>query len=202
MVKNNSEKIRYMVELALFSALIVLLQLLSNVFKIGGVPITLSLVPLVIGAAKRGPLAGTILGFILGLVNFASTFADGSLTLFLFQSSPFLYILVCFGKTMLAGLAAGWIYRALARKSSFLSVCLASVSAPVVNTGLFFVMMLCFFRTPLIEFFGGNIGGNIVSFILITLIGINFLVELLLNAVLCPAIERILHAVGAGKKSE
>ena len=45
---------RKMVTLAIFTALIIVLQLVANVAKVGPVSITLSLVPIVVGAALYG----------------------------------------------------------------------------------------------------------------------------------------------------
>ena len=62
----------------------------------------------------------------------------------------------CFGKTMLAGFVAGLIYKALCRRHEFLGVCLASLAAPVVNTGVFLVMMVIFFRGAMVAYFGAE----------------------------------------------
>ena len=57
-----------LVTLAIFTALIIVLQLTANVAKIGPVSITLSLVPIVVGAALYGTGAGAYLGGVFGLV--------------------------------------------------------------------------------------------------------------------------------------
>lgn len=183
-----------MVELASLTALVVVFQLLSNVISFGPVAFSLALVPVVIGALMLGPLAGAFLGGVLGLVNFISSFYNPFL-LMLFHSSPVAYILVCFGKTILAGLVAGLIYKALCRKHEFVGVCLASLSAPVVNTGVFLVFMGLFFRGAMIDYFGAETVGNIWTFVMVAIITYNFFIEFGINAVLCVAVERIIHAV-------
>lgn len=183
-----------MVELASLTALVVVFQLLSNVISFGPVAFSLALVPVVIGALMLGPLAGAFLGGVLGLVNFIASFSNVFL-LTLFHSSPVLYILVCFGKTILAGLVAGLIYKALYRQYEFLGVCLASLSAPIVNTGVFLVFMGLFFRGAMIDFFGAETVGNIWTFVMVSIITYNFFIEFGINAVLCVAVERIIHAV-------
>ncbi len=194
MVKKTNEKLKTMIEMAILTALVVVLQLLSAVMKIGPVSITLSLVPLVIGAALHGPLSGTYLGFVLGLVNFITTFSNPVLVI-LFDSSRILYIVVCFGKTMLAGAAAGGLYTIFKKKHSFLGSCLAALAAPLVNTGVFFVFMAAFFRDAIVAACGDLVGGNVVAFIITGFIGVNFFVEFGLNAILCPAFDRIIRAV-------
>ena len=68
---NNSrrtDKTRRMTGLAILSAIVVVLQILSNFVKFGPVSITLSLAPIIIGAAIYGTGAGAILGFVFGSI--------------------------------------------------------------------------------------------------------------------------------------
>ena len=67
----NSKKTwntRTLVGLALFTAIVVVLQLIGNVIHFGVFSISLVLVPIVVGAAMYGPAAGGWLGGIFGLV--------------------------------------------------------------------------------------------------------------------------------------
>ena len=80
-----------MVGIAVLAALVVVLQLLSSVIKIGTVSITLTLIPIVVGAAFYGPGAGAILGTVFGLVvtiNSATGADTGGNLVFLAQSVP------------------------------------------------------------------------------------------------------------------
>ncbi len=76
----------------------------------------------------------------------------------LWNANPFLTALVCLGKGILAGLAAGLVYRAIAwgGKSHSSGRMLggsiaAGIVSPVVNTGLFLLGL--FFPVP--DLFGG-----------------------------------------------
>ncbi|MDD6981284.1 MAG: ECF transporter S component [Clostridia bacterium] len=193
MVFSTHDKTVRMVEFAVLTALTVILQLLCSVLTFGQISITLSLVPVVIGAALFGPGGGAILGFILGAVNFISSFFNPVL-LFLFQASPVAYIITCFGKTVLAGVVAGLLYRAFREKHRYIGVTLAALSAPIVNTGVFFLMMIAFFQKALVELFSLE-AGSVAAFVITAFIGVNFLVEFGLNVVLCPAIARIIDVV-------
>ncbi len=202
MVTNRTEKTKKLVELSVVAALIVVVQVICSTLNFFGiVEFTLALVPLVIGAAKHGPLAGTFLGFLLGLVNFINTFFNPSL-LILFQSSPVLYILVCFGKTMAAGAVSGWIYRLLEKKNSFIGSCLAALAAPIVNTGIFFVFMALFFQDAIILASNNAAAGNVIYFIIVYVITWNFFIEFGVNAVFCPVIDRILRAVKPKQRAD
>ena len=96
-----------MVGIAVLAALVVVLQLLSSVIKIGTVSITLTLIPIVVGAAFYGPGAGAILGTVFGLVVYinSATGADygGNMV---FLANPFLCAVVCIGKGCPAGAPA------------------------------------------------------------------------------------------------
>lgn len=203
MARLTPERTVRMVQFAVLTALTVVLQLLCQFMTFGPIQITLSLVPVVIGAALFGVSGGAILGFILGLVNFIATFSNGALLL-LFHASPVLYILTCFGKTAAAGAVAGLLYRVFREKHPYVGVTLGALAAPVVNTGIFFVMMAAFFRNDIPDALMAvqidPAGKNAVLLILTVFIGINFFVEFGLNVILCPAIARIIHAVRTLRK--
>ena len=115
----------------------------------------------------------------------------------LFQAQPFLCALTCFCKGAAAGAAAGGIYRLVAGKQpsegrNFAATLLAAVTAPVVNTGLFCAAMYGFFWNTLVEWAGGR---PIISYMLVGLVGVNFLVEFGVNIVLSPAVTTILRAI-------
>ena len=66
--KNHATVVK-MVTLALLAALVVVLQTVASSIKFGPIPITLTLVPIVIGAILYGPSAGALLGAISGLLK-------------------------------------------------------------------------------------------------------------------------------------
>lgn len=183
---------RKLVTLAIFTALIIVLQLVANVAKIGPVSITLSLVPIVVGAALYGVGAGAYLGGVFGVVVLICCVtgmdAGGAV---LWNVNPFLTALVCILKGVAAGTAAGAVYRALYGKHKVVAAFTSGVVAPVVNTGLFILGMALFFNETLVAWAGGS---NVVYYALMGLTGINFLVELCVNLILGPVIVRIIDA--------
>ena len=66
----------------------------------------------------------------------------------------------------------------------------AAVVSPIVNTGLFIVGVYVFFNDTLVSWTNGT---AMLPFIIFTLVGFNFLVELTLNIVLSSVIERIIN---------
>ena len=108
------------------------------------------------------------------------------------NANPFLCVLVCMTKGVMAGYVSGLVYRLLNKKSPIAATFVVGVSAPVVNTGIFILGLVLFFRPILSQWSGGS---DMLYYILFGLTGINFLVELGVNMVLCPVIVKILEAV-------
>lgn len=188
-----------LVQIALLTALMLLLQLALGSLRIGPVTLSFSLVPLVIAAVFIGPGAGALLGLVSGVVTFVQvlTAADPFYTL-LIATNPLLTALICISKTTLAGLLAGLCYRAICKVSKHraLNVILPAVVCPAVNTGIFCIGMYFGFGSALqsSEVFGAAASAGLVSFILIGLAGVNFLYEVLSNVVVCPIVAKALYS--------
>jgi len=179
MKENN--KVKRIVLTAVLTALVIALQLLSNYIQIGTISITLSLVPIVVGAILLGPLYG----FFLGMVNGVIVAISPSTALFL-NYNVVLTVVICMLKTGIAGLFSGLIYKLLHNKTPKLAVVLASIIVPITNTGIFALSIPIFYKQFLIDFCPS--GTSYFIYILVGIIGVNFIIEFLLNSVLSPAI--------------
>ena len=93
--------------LGILTAVVIVLQLLSNYVQFGPVSITLSLFPIAIGAMLYGPLGGLFLGLVDGVLVLTAP----STISFFFAITPIGTIFVCLTKTGLAGLFAGLIFK-------------------------------------------------------------------------------------------
>ncbi len=187
---------RKLTTLAIFTALIIVLQLVSALLTrfVPALPvsITLTLVPIVVGAALYGVGAGAYLGGVFGVVVliFCVTALDAGGAM-LWNANPLRCALVCLVKGSAAGAAAAAVYRAIAPKGQVAGAVCAGIAAPVVNTGLFIVAVFLFFRETLILWAGGK---DLLTYAILGLAGINFLVELCVNLILAPIIVRIINA--------
>lgn len=201
-MRNTNQKILRMVEMAMLVALVVALQMVSAMIPpIGGaVSITLTLVPVVVGAILFGKKGGAVLGFTFGLIVLINCITGldvgGNI---LWNANPLLTALICFVKGIAAGFIPALLYEAVKGKKETVSggrkyaaALVAALSAPIVNTGLFVCGMLLFFMEILRAWAGGT---DVASYILLGLAGLNFLVEFLINMILTPAIVRIVEAV-------
>ena len=179
----------------IFAAIIVVLQILSYSLKIGTFNLSLVLIPIVFGAYLYGPKAGAMFGSIFGIVVVAACALgiDGGGAI-LFNANPILTTIICLIKGAAAGFAAGLICSAFAKKSSnkYFAVILAAVAAPVVNTGLFTISMFLFFKDILKVWAGGT---DILTYAIVGLIGVNFLIEFAINIVFAPSLVRVKKAL-------
>ena len=191
----KNTKIHKLVGVALLIAVMVVLQFIGTIFpiKIGPVSISLVLIPIVIGAAVYGPGAGAILGAAFGVIAnvFCANGLDGGGHM-VFQASPILCILVVMLKGICCGLVAGLVYKLFSRWNAYVAMLLAAIVCPIVNTGIFILGCLTFFMDT-IRGWGEAAGfDNAFVFILLGLIGINFIIELLINVMLSPVVIRLL----------
>ena len=178
--------------LGIFSAITVVLQILSYAVKIGTFNLSLVLIPIVLAAVLYGPKYGAIVGGVFGaIVTIASAMGMDAGGNVLFQSAPLLTTLVCLGKGAFAGFFAGLIAKPLKAKNIYLAVLSAAIIAPVTNTGLFVLSMFAFFRDTLTVWADG---ADVVYYAIVGLIGVNFIIELVINLVLSPVVLRVTKA--------
>lgn len=194
MYTSRKTSVLRMTELAILTAIVVLLQCFGGFIKLNvlGAEANFVLVPIAIGAILLGPLAGAWLGFVAGFIVllFGITGAV-PFTNFLFLAHPLLTVLICIVKTTAAGFVAGLVYHALSKWNEYLAVFLAAILVPIVNTGLF--ILGSFTVLDALELMAG--GENVLIFLFTVIIGINFFLEFGLNLVLAPAIERIISVI-------
>ena len=198
---NSLRKTKTLVGMAIFTAIVVVLQLIASFVKFGFFTPSLVLIPIVIGTAIYGIKAGAWLGFVFGVVVLIAciTGADGGGYL-MWGVNPAVTALICVCKGVACGALAGLTYQLLHHKNQILATVAAAVVCPVVNTGLFCLGAVAVFKPLLLEWAAGWAAQNgmeavsLVTYVFLGLIGINFLVELLINVVLSPVVVRILKA--------
>lgn len=193
MTKKNLDvtKITY---IALFTAIVAVLQSVGGFIRFGMFSVSLVLVPIVIGTAICGKWAGAWLGFVFAL----AVFATGDAAFFLSLNIPGTIITVIL-KGTLAGLAAGITYELLERFGRFVAVMVAAVVCPVVNTGIFLVGCRLFFFDSVKEWAVGE-GVSAGAYMILFLVGFNFVFELLFNVVLAPVAVRLIDMKNPSKK--
>ena len=195
----KNAKIKRMVGIALLMAMVIVFQFVGSMIPpIGGtVSISLVLIPIIVGAAIYGPGAGAILGLTFAVVTVINciTGADPGGAM-VFQANPLMCIAVVGGKSILCGLASGWVYKLLRKKNAYIAMLCAAIVCPVVNTGTFVTCMLLFFKPVLSAWAGGT---DVVAYVLTGLVLCNFVPEMILNVIFSPAGHQITRVVNKMK---
>ena len=198
---NSLKKTKVLVGMAIFTALVVVLQQMAGIIKIGPFSPSLVLIPIVIGAAVYGCKAGAWLGFVFGaVVLIACVTGQDAGGYLMWGINPFMTAVICLGKGTAAGFFAAGAFKLFGKKNSLVGTVAAAVVCPVVNTGLFCVGATIAFKDLLMSWAEGwwqtqpQMTGevNLVVYLILGMIGLNFLLEMLINVVLSPVVVRIL----------
>ncbi len=196
-MKTNRTRIQRLAVTAVLAALVIVLQFFVSI-PIGMFTITLTLVPIMIGAILYGPATGAILGGIFGAVVSIQvvTGAAGAISFAMFEYVPVITIALCMLKGIAAGFVSGLLYRVFAKaERKKLGTVLAAIACPITNTGLFAIGMLIFYKTLLDQWAIEFAFANAISFLMVGMIGLNFVVEFAINVALIPAVLRIITVV-------
>lgn len=191
--KNSREKIRKLTMYAILAALVVVFQVLSTFITIGPISITLALTPIIVGAAIYGWKCGAFLGFVMGIIIYIAGLMgwDKGFVLFLAEENAILTPVLCLVKSTAAGALAGLVYQLISKKRATVATLTSSIIVPIVNTGIFVLGILAFFYGSLNLSAAGS-GKSPLGFLLVSWVGINFIIEFIVNIALGTAVTRII----------
>lgn len=179
---------------ALLTAIVIVLQLMGSFIRFGPFSISLVLVPIVISAALCGKAAGAWLGFVFSTVVL---FTDCAAFYAVNFPGTVVTVLV---KGIAAGFCAALVYGLLQKRNKSLAVIAAAAVCPIVNTGLFLIGCRLFFM-DLLNTWAASLGfATLGDYVIFSLIGGNFIFELVINLVLSPVIVRLVQ-YRTGKKA-
>ncbi len=176
-----------LVLVAILSAIVAVLAYYGGFIKIGGLAsISLTLIPVVIGATLCGPLAGAWLGGVAGIIFF--TTPDAAFWMGLSVPGTIITVMV---KGILSGLCAGLVFKLLGKFNRYLSIIVSAIVCPVVNTGIFLLGSLVFFMDA-VSGGAAEKGISVGMYLIVVFVGLNFVFELIANIAVSPAMVRIL----------
>lgn len=186
---NSTSKVKKLTGVALITALEIILNYISGFITIGQVNINLALIPIIVGACIYGPSAGAFIGAVNGIMT---CFAPSTVALFI-PHNPVATVILCILKTAAAGFAAGLIYKLINKdgRRDLPGAIAASAAVPIINTGIYILGVYAFFL-PIYEQWNDK-GMNIFIFVIISVITVNFLIELAISLILSPAVQRIIR---------
>ena len=163
-----------------------------------GLEITLTVIPIAVGAIIGGKYVGLFLGTAFGVTSFLQCLGYSPFGLMMFQINPYLTFLVCVPTRMLAGFLTGYVNELIVKfdKKEIANI-VACVMMPILNT-LFFmsVLVICFYNTEYIQGFVTALNAvNPVHFVIL-FVGINGLVEIIVGILVSfPTVKALQHSL-------
>ena len=144
----TSKKVLFLTQTAILTAIIFLMSFTPiGYLKVGFVEITFLVIPVAVGAILLGPAVGTFLGFMFGVSSFIQCFTGSVFGAALLSINPVFTALFCVIPRTLMGFLASVIFRGMYKstKKGNISCAVASLSASVLNTLLFILVLILFF---------------------------------------------------------
>ncbi len=176
--------------IAVLLALVIVLQAVGGTINIGAVQLNFTLIPIVLGGILFGSLIGAFLGLACGVVILIQVIMGlNPFYVLIWTNDPVVTTLTCILKTTVAGYLGGLLYRLVPNK--VVATFVSSAIVPVVNTLIFVIG--CLFMTNSVYVMAEGV--NVLSFILVSLVTFNFFVELGVNLLVAPALNRVLKAI-------
>lgn len=194
---NKKFDTRYMVELAMMIAIILLMSFTPlGYIRLPGLSATLLTVPVAVGAIILGPKGGAVCGLAFGATSFYMALTGSSaFAAMLLSINPVGTFITCVVARTLEGWLTGLIFSALYKKASTrsFSYYIASLACPLLNT-LFFMGFLCifFYNTEYIQGLAAGLGvGNPILFVA-AFVGVQGLIEAAICFVIASIVSRAL----------
>ena len=204
-MSNSNKKFdtRYMVELAMMIAIIILMAFTPlGYLRTPGLSITFLTIPVAVGAIILGPRGGAICGLAFGATSFYMALTgSSSFAAMLLSINPFGTFITCIVARVLEGWLTGLIFAALYKKASArkVSYYVASLACPLLNT-LFFMGFLCvfFYNTEYIQGIASGFGVSNPILFVASFVGVQglivavicFIIGSIVSRALCAALKR------------
>ncbi len=193
-MKTDRQSIEKLVGTALLASLVIVLQFAGSI-PLGIFTVTLTLVPIMLGAILYGPATGALLGGVFGAAVSIQvvTGLAGAMSTQMFVLAPVITIVICMLKGILAGLGAGWVFKLFQNaKNKTLGVFLSAFSCPIINTGIFVAALFLFYYDLMVSYAADNQYAGAFAFVFIAVVGWNFVIEFLINVALMPLVLRLM----------
>ena len=200
----RNPKIRQMVQLAILTALLLVLALTPiGYLRLGPFSITFMPVPVVIGAILLGPGGGAFLGLVFGLTSFAQCFGIDPMGTTLMTINIFYTFVMTVVTRTLVGYFTALVFRGMrslfeklpkSDKTKPVTYAIASAAGPLFNTVLFMSAMYIFFGKEQVVLDAFALTGAVPFFVFVfglvfAIAMVELLVTLLIGTAVCVALD-------------
>ncbi len=190
-MKNSKDKIKQLVLLALFSAILLVMSYTPlGYLNIGPLAITLNVIPVALAAVTLGPAGGAFVGAVFGITSFLQCIGIGgtsAMGVILFEISPTLTFIQRFFPRVLEGLLAGFIFKGMKKlTNNTISCAVSGFSTAFLNTLLFMTTLIFLFGNT--DYIKNMVGGQNIIVFICTFVGINAVFEMIAATLLTGVI--------------
>ena len=186
--KLNRNKTVRLATAGILTAIVIVLQFIGASIKFGPFSVSLVLIPIVIGAALSGKYVSTWLGFVFGAVVLLSGDASAFLVI-----NPIGTIITVIVKGTLAGFIGGFAFELLKKINTYFAIIVSAILVPLTNTGIFLLGCRFFFFDTIKEWGIGLGFENTFTYMIVGLVGMNFIFELIINIILSPSVVGVVN---------
>lgn len=183
--------IRQLVILGLMTALVMIFSFTPiGSIPVGPLVITLNVIPVAIAAATCGPVGGAIIGGVFGMFSFLQCIGIGvpsAMGAALFDINPFFAFIQRFIPRVLVGIIAGYSFRITKKMSNnYVGGAVAGFMTAFSNTVLFMTSLVALFGST--DYMQEKMGGKNVIWFIITFVGFNAVVEMIVATIVTAAV--------------
>ena len=178
----------------ILTAIVIVFQFIGASIKFGTFSVSLVLIPIVIGAALGGKWVSAWLGLAFSVVVLLSGDASAFIAI-----DPMGTVITVILKGTLAGFVGGIIFEALKKINTYFAVVASAILVPVTNTGIFLLGCRLFFFETIREWGIGLGFENTATYMIVGLVGVNFIFELAINIVLSPTVVGVVKNLSKKK---
>ena len=178
----------------ILTAIVIVFQFIGASIKFGTFSVSLVLIPIVIGAALGGKWVSAWLGLAFSVVVLLSGDASAFIAI-----DPIGTVITVILKGTLAGFVGGIIFEALKKINTYFAVVASAILVPVTNTGIFLLGCRLFFFETIREWGIGLGFENTATYMIVGLVGVNFIFELAINIVLSPTVVGVVKNLSKKK---
>ncbi len=205
-MNNRSKKTLKLVQLALFSAIIIVMAFIPYLgyIPLGFMNATIIHIPVILGALFLGPRMGAVLGFVFGLTSLLNNTFNPNITSFVF--SPFYTaggihggirsLLVCFVPRILIGIIPYYVYRLIVKlmkeKKAAKTVAFAAAGVAGALTNTLLVMNGIYFLFGSSYSEAKGIAANALYGLILSVIGTQGVPEAIIAGILVTSIGQVL----------
>lgn len=150
-----------------------------------GIEITLSMVPVAVGAVLYGKKCGALLGAVFGVVSFLQCLGYSPFGVAMFTASAVRTAVFCIPTRVLAGYLAGLFYELVSKKNNLIATAVGCIAAPVLNTVLFMsALIILFYNTDALQYYVNLLGAKNPFTFAVLFVGVNGLIEMIAGIII------------------